>query len=1073
MKRHSLVVALLFLSFGWMQAQRNLSGTVTDTDGQALIGANILIKGTSIGTVTDFDGNYTLEVPDESEILLFSYTGFTPQEIVIGNQTVINVSLSEGVLLEAAVVTALGVGRDREKLGYAVENVDGEKVQQLSEPDPLRALQAKVPGVNIIGSSSVPGSATRITIRGNTSFLGENQPLFVVDGIPYDNSSNGSTFQLIGGGAYGSRFSDLDPNNIESISVLRGAAAAALYGSRASRGVIVITTKTGKARKSRKGLEISLSSSASVEEIASLADYQNKYGAGTNFNYSQVNGSWGAAFNQAAGYPTRDSIPHWQTNNPNFPQFAGANVPYRAYPDNVEDFFETGLMLDNSITVRGGDENLNFTTTLSHLNQDGFIPFSEYKRTSISAGGNANLENGLRIGATLAYTNGVQIGPQGGANNAIGNASFMSRTMFLGRNWDLHGQPFTDPVDRGSVFFVSRGTSTNPLWSVRNDGFRSDVDRLVATFKAGFDITDWLDVSYRVGLNTYTQRDQEWFRPGSRGANGVGQITDNDIAWQEIESNLLINFNPELNNSNWSINGFIGHSVNQRTSDQQSFLGTPMIDFEILDLDNTQSVVPNGGIFSRRRLIGVFGEVGVSYRNYLHLTLNGRNDWSSTLPKANNSYFYPAASVAFIFTDALNMDDSFLSFGKLRASVARVGNDASPYSLNPLYRINIGESAGITSGIRDIDFPLNGVSGSTLLNTEFDPNLSPEFTTEYEIGAELQFFNRRLGLDVTYYNNETTDQIARLSLPTVSGFDVFFTNFGKLTNEGLEVGLRLNPISTRSGFNWNIYTTFTRNKNVVKELRDGVDEIVIRNLFGGSVVSVLKPGEEYGVIRGSVSARDDEGNLLIDPSNGQLINANAPEIVGNPNPDFLLGLTNTITFKNFTLNAVLDYKHGGDIYSVTALSLLGRGVTKDTEDREINRIIPGVYGDPNTLQPILDEGGNKVRNQTMVEVNTIWFGNTFAINSQDEWNVFDGTVVRLREVSLAYDFPYGILENTPFGSARLSLSGRNLWYNAPHFPKHTNIDPETSTFGNANFQGYEFTNAPSVRRYGVNLKVTF
>ena len=1073
MKRHSLVFVLVLLTFGLAHAQRTVSGTVTDQSGEPLIGANILLKGASLGTVTDFDGKYSLEIPDGGEILVFSYTGYSPKEVAIGAASVLDVILEEGVILETAVVTALGVGRDKEKLGYAVENVSGEKVQQLSEPDPLRALQAKVPGVNIIGSSSVPGSATRITIRGNTSFLGENQPLFVVDGIPYDNSSNGASFQLTGGGAYGSRIADLDPNNIESISVLRGAAAAALYGSRASRGVIVVTTKTGKTRKSRKGLEIAYSSSVSLEEIASLADYQNTYGAGTNFNYSQVNGSWGAAFNGAAGYPTRDSIPHWQTANPNFPQFAGTNVPYQAYPNNVSDFFETGTIFDNSVTVRGGDEKTNFSATLSHMNQDGFIPNATYERTSFSVGGNAELENGLRIGGTLAYTNGVQNGPQGGANNAVGNASFMSRTMFLGRNWDLHGQPFEDPVDRGSVFFVGRGQATNPLWSVRYDGFRSDVDRLVATFNAGFDLTDWLDVSYRAGMNTYTQRDQEWFRPGSRGANGVGQITDNDVSWQEIESNLIININPTINSTNWGISGFVGQSINQRKSDQQSFLGTPMIDFDILDLDNTQSVVPNGGIFSQRRIIGVFGELNLSYQDFLYLTLNGRNDWSSTLPKANNSYFYPAASASFIFTNALGISDGFLNFGKLRASIARVGNDASPYSLAPIYRINIGESSNITSAIRDIDFPLNGVSGSTLLNTEFDPDLTPEFTTEFEIGAELQFFNRRVGLDITYYNNETTDQIARLSLPTVSGFDVFFTNFGKLSNEGIEIGLRLNPISTRSGFNWNIFTTFTHNDNVVEELRDGVDEIVIRNLFGGSVVSVLKPGEEYGVIRGSVSARDDEGNLLIDPSNGQLINANTPEIVGNPNPDFLLGLTNTISFKNFTLNAILDYKHGGDIYSTTALSLLGRGVTKDTEDREMNRIIPGVYGDPNTLEPLLDEAGNKVQNQTMVEVNTLWFGNTFAINSQDEWNMFDGTVIRLREVSLSYDFPSTVLQKTPFGSARLSFTGRNLWYDAPHFPEHSNIDPETNTFGNANFQGYEFTNAPSVRRYGVNLRVTF
>lgn len=1073
MKQLLLTAQIVLLMVCTAMAQRTVSGKITDAGGQPLIGANVLVEGTGVGTVTDFDGNYSLAVPAEAKVLLFSYTGYSPQEITLGSSNVIDVVLAEGVILETAVVTALGLGRERQKIGYSVENVDGEKLQQVSEPDPLRALSAKVPGVNIIGSSSVPGSATRITIRGNTSFLGENQPLFVVDGIPYDNSSNGASFQLTGGGAYGSRIADLDPNNIESISVLKGSAAAALYGSRASRGVVVVTTKTGRGRKANKGLEVTLSSSYTLEEIASLPVFQNKYGAGADFNYQQANGSWGAAFNNAAGYPTRETIPHWLAADPHFPQFSGTTVPYQAYPNNVQDVFETGGMYDNSLTLRGGDQNTNFGATISNLTQSGVIPNSTFDRTSLSIGGQTKLLNGLRMGGSFAYTTSLQEGPQGGANNAIGNASFMGRTMFLGRNWDINGLPFEDPVDRGSVFFIGRAQATNPLWSARYDGFSSNVDRFVTAFNVGYDFTPWLSVDYNVGINSYTQRDQEWYRPGSRGANGVGQIIDNDVTWQEIESNLIVNLTPTLGNQDWTFKALVGHNVNQRTIDQQSFLGTPMIDFNIIDLDNTQSVVPNGGNYTRRRLIGAFAEAELGYRNYLYLTLTGRNDWSSTLSKGNNSYFYPAVSSSFIFTEALGMKSNFLSFGKVRASYARVGNDANPYSLAATYRINIGESSGVTSGVRDVDFPLNGVSGSTLVNTEFDPNLTPEFTSEFEVGTELQFFNRRVKLDVTYYQNNTTNQIAQLSLPTVSGFDVYFTNFGELSNKGFEVGLNLNPVSTRSGFNWNIYTTFTKNKNIVESLREGVEEIVIRNLFGGSVVSVLRPGEPYGVIRGSVSARDANGNLLIDPSNGQLINANAPEIVGDPNPDFLVGVTNTISFKGFSLNAVLDYRHGGDIYSVTALSLLGRGVTKDTEDRERNAVIPGVYGDPNTLMPILDEAGNVIPNQTMIEVNDLWFGNSFAINSQDEWNIFDGTTIRLREVSLGYDLPAKFLEKTPFGALRLSLSGRNLWYKAVNFPEYTNIDPETSTFGNNNYQGYEYTNAPSIRRYGVNLRVTF
>ncbi len=1075
MKQLLLTAQIILLVVCTAMAQRTVTGKVTDANREPLIGANILVQGTAVGTTTDLDGNYSIQVPADGKVLMISYTGYASQEIALSASNVVDVTLSEGILLETAVVTALGIGRERQKLGYSVENVTGEKLQQVSEPDPLRALSGKVPGVDIIGSSSVPGSATRINIRGNTSFLGENQPLFVVDGIPYDNSSNGASFQLTGGGAYGSRLADLDPNNIESISVLKGSAAAALYGSRASRGVVVVTTKTGKGRKVNKGLEVSLSSSYSLEEIASLPDYQNTYGAGADFNYQQANGSWGAAFNNAAGYPTRDSIPHWLAADPHFPQFLGRNTPYRAYPDNVADVFQTGSILDNSLTIRGGDQITNFAATLSNLTQEGIFPVgsSTFDRNSLSIGGQTKLLNGIRLGGSFSYSASEQRGPQGGANNAIGNSSFMSRTMFPGRNWDQASFPYEDPVDRGSVYFLARAQAVNPYWSARYDGFASKVDRFVTAVNLGIDITDWMSVDYNVGVNAYTQRDQEWFRPGSRGANGVGQIIDNDVSWQEIESNLIINFQPTLSNADFSLRGFIGNNVNQRTIDQQSFMGTPMIDFNIIDLDNTQSVVPNGGDYSRRRIIGAFAEAELGFREYLFLTVTGRNDWSSTLSKGNNSYFYPAVSSAFVFTEALGIRSDLFSYGKLRASYARVGNDADPYSLAATYSINIGESSGSTSAVRDIDFPLNGVSGSTLVNTEFDPNLTPEFTTEFEIGAELHFFNRRVKLDATYYQNKTTNQIARLSLPSVSGFDVLFTNFGELSNKGLEIGLNLNPISTAGGFDWNIYTTFTKNTNIVESLREGVDEIVIRNLFGGSVVSVLRPGDPYGVIRGSVSARDDDGNLLIDPSNGQLISDPNPQIVGDPNPDFIMGLTNTFSYKGFTLNTVFDYRHGGDIYSYTALFLLGRGVTEYNVDRERNAVIPGVYGDPNTLEPIRDEAGNVIPNQTMIETNDIWFGNSFAINSQDEWNIFDGTTIRLREISLGYEIPARWLQKSPIGSLRLSLSGRNLWYKAVNFPEHTNIDPETSTFGNANFQGYEYNNAPSIRRYGINLRATF
>ncbi len=1057
-------------------AQNQLvSGKVTGDDQGALPGVTVTIKGTTIGTITDAAGKYSIDAPGTGT-LIFSFIGYLTQEVVINNRTTLDMSLVSDVRqLTEVVVTAVGIERNQKALGYSVERVDATKVQQVSEPDVLRSLQGKIPGVNIIGSSGVPGSATRLTIRGVRSFFGNNQPLFVVDGIPYNNDTNGanssSNGQLSGGGAYASRIADLDPNNIESMTVLKGGAAAALYGIRAANGVVLITTKTGAKQGSRKGLEVSLSSSYSIEQIANLPKYQNTYGTGTGFTFAAANGSWGAPFRDAVPYPTIDSIPIWGAIAAAFPEKAGTKVPYRAYPNNVKDFFNTGKVFENSISISGGGPKGSIVATISKMKQDGYIPNSSFDRTNLSLGGTTVLENKLTIGGNFAFTNSIQNGPAGGANNAVGNASAFGRTMFLGRNWDLQGQPFESPTN-GNVFFVSTGQSNNPYWSTKYEGIRSNVNRVVSSLSASYDILSWLTATYKIGVNTYSQRDMEWFRPGSRGGKGVGEISEFNTTFTEIESNFLLTADRKLS-KDLDLKVIVGHNVNQRTTVVQGFTGSGMIDFNILDLDNTNSVIPAGGNYERRRLYGMFVDATLSFRDYAFLAVTGRNDWSSTLPKSSRSFFYPALSGSFVFTDALRLQSTVLSYGKLRASWAKVGNDAPIYSLLPTYQLNLGDATNLIGALSDNDFPFRGVPSATLSNTEYDPNLKPEFTRSVEVGTELKLFNNRIGLDLTLYHTKTTDQIGQLSLPRASGFNFLLTNFGVMTNKGIEIGLDLTPVSLSNGFKWNLYTTFTRNINRVEELTGNLKEIEIQGLFGGSVVPVLRPGLPYGMIRGSVSARDNDGNLLINPLNGQLISAQAPDIIGDPNPDFILGLTNTFTWKGITLGVVVDYRQGGDLFSSTIQSMLGRGVTKDTEKREMNYVIPGVLGDPNTLKPLLDGEGKTIPNNIQVEMNDIYFGNSFAVNGQDEWSVWDATIIRLREVSLGYELPKGWMKKTPFGSAKLSLTGRNLWYNAPNFPKYTNFDPETSTFGNLNFQGFEYNTAPSVRRYGVNLRITF
>ena len=1062
----------LFMATLLFAQERVVSGKVTGLDdGLAIPGVNVVLRGTTTGTVTDSDGNYRLSVPSSGGTLVFSFIGMQTQEIAVGDQTILDIQMASDVSqLGEVLVTAAGIQREVKSLGYGVERIGGDKVSQVSEPDPLRAMSGKIAGVNIIGSSGAAGSATRITIRGSSSLLGATQPLIVVDGIPYDNSTNGTFNQLTGGGAYGSRFQDIDPNNIASINVLKGAAASALYGTRGANGVLVITTKTGGSKPSRKGLEVSVSSGLSFENIANLPDYQNTYGTGVNFGYQQVNGSWGAPFIGTKDYANTATIPHWYDGIPGFENLWGTTVPYQAYPNNTSDFFRTGKVYDNSIGFTSGNDKSNLSVIISNTTQEGYVPSEEFKRTNLSVGGNSSLDNGLIVGGNISYTNSFQHNTQGGAINAVGNGSAFGRILFQGRNWDLMGQPYQNPLTNGSIYFVDVSQSDNPRWSAENAGLESKTDRYVANFSLGYNIKEWLNITYRAGVNGYSQRNTDWFRPGSRGAGGSGQITNFDVRFQEIQSDLLITFDKNIS-QDLNLRAILGHGLNQRVMESQAYQGTGYVDFFINDIDNTNAVIPFGGTYSKRRIVGVYADLSLGYKDYLFLNLTGRNDQSSTLPIANNSFFYPSASLGFVFSEAVNLP-TLINFGKIRASFAEVGGDTGPYQIFQVYDVNPG-SINQTGNA----FPFTGASAATLENTARDPNLKPERTREYEAGLELKGWNNRVSVDVAVYKKFSRDQIAAIAIPQASGFNGLFTNIGELSNRGIELSVGFSPVQLKNGFSWDIRAVYTHNKSKVEELQmpDGspIDEITLRNTFAGTVQSVHIKGQEYGLIKGTVAARDDEGNLLINPADGQLIANPTPEVVGNPNPDFIAGFTNTFSWKGISLSAVIDWRQGGDLFSNTVNTYLGRGVTKDTEDRELGAVIPGVYGDPNTREPIRDEGGNKIQNQTNIGLNTFYFGNSFAINGQDEWAIWDATVVRLREVVLSYSLPKSLLSKTPFGSARIAFTGRNLWYNAPNFPKHTNFDPEISQFGNSNAQGFEFAATPSVKRWGFNINLTF
>lgn len=1062
--------------------QRMVSGKVTaKADGAAFPGVSVMVKGTKTGTITDKEGNYKISVPGNESILVFTYISFQPREIPVGSMSVINVQLAESAnALSEVVVTAAGIKREKTTLGYSVTTIGADKLAQKSEPDPLRALTGKVAGVNIQSSGGVAGGATNINIRGNSSLNGNNQPLFVVDGVPFDNSSFtnvGAT--SVGASGVTNRAFDLDPNNIQSMTVLKGAAAAALYGSRAANGAVIITTKAGK-KMSRKGTEITYNTSYAVENVSGLPEYQTKYGQGTNNDYRHgVYASWGQPFPGVPSIlPTRTTIPQQLTrqfSSAVFPQFYQADgvtpiqVPYQSYADqNVKNFFRTGSVYENALSISSGSEKGNFTAGFSRTNNNGVVPNNEINRTSFNISGNMRLENKFYVSGSMNYvTTGQKTPPIGGTTGSI-----MSALMYTPTSYDLTHYPFENPLDGSNVYDYT-GVD-NPYWSVKHSVSTSDVDRYYGNLVLGFDPLPWLNVQNTAGFNAYTDR-----RVNVRGKGSAsypnGSISTDDIYRQELDNTFLVTVNKKLS-SDLSLRWIAGNNMNQRLTDRKAFYGDGIIVADLNTITNTSSVTPiqlnNNRNLLKQRYYAFFTDITLDYKDYASLNLVGRNDISSTLPANNRSYFYGGANGSFIFTKALKLPDNILNFGKIRGGYTRVGNEASPYQTAEFYLIN--SPLGSSSGTGSVGSPFTGGGNTynsvTLANLLTNANLKPEFITELELGTELQFLKNRIGLDFTYYSKKSTSQIFEVTAAPSSGFTTQILNLGRATNKGVEIALNLAPFRNPNGFSWDISTVFTRNRNIIDNL-GGYQQFVYGGASGTSSVHIV--GQPYGLIYGTAYARDSAGEILIDPNTGKPLTSGSLQPIGNPNPDYILGITNSFSYKNFSLSVLFDLKKGGDIYSNTVGQMMSRGVTKDTENREFTIVSPGVLGNANTLKPLLDANGKTIPNNVAISYEDYFFNNGLGPGGVDEGSVFDATVFRLREVSLAFQFPKGILKGTPFGSGSISVSGRNLWYYAPNFPKYTHFDPEVSSLGVGNSQGYDNLSVPTTKRFGVNLRFTF
>jgi TonB-linked SusC/RagA family outer membrane protein len=1026
--------------------ERTVTGKVTSTeDGSPLPGVNVILKGTTLGTATDSDGKYALVVPNDGGVLVYSFIGLESKEIPVGQSTIVDVTLALDITqLSEVVVTALGIETNKRALGTSVAQVGYDKIADTRQTNIVNSLTAKVAGVRIQSSSGMVGSSSSIFIRGMTSFTQSNQPLFVVDGIPIDNGGGANSLQT--GVTNSNRAIDLNPDDIESMSILKGPAAAVLYGSRAVAGAIIITTKKGSNKQKNT---VSITSNYNVVEVNRLPKYQNTYGQGINGIYDPLAfDSWGP---KIEGQTVKN--------------YLGEDETLTAYPNNVKDLFKQGSNFQNSISFQGGTEKSNYIFSYSNLKEDGILKNNELNRHTFKVGANNQLTKKLHAGASATYFNTRS------QRTPIGNqqANPLFRGYFLPRSYNLSNYPYQLPNGRQSYFDTS---TDNPLWSIDNNTYNDRVDRLLANFDVGYDFTDWLNLTYKLGTDAYIQNIKAVDAIGGigtayTGSAQTGGTQDENFYVQQTSSYLNLTANKTFGDFTTSL--LLGNEVNQSYSRDQGVVGVGASVNSFQQVTSYTTYTPFNTL-NKRRLIGLYGQATVGYKNFAFVTFTGRNDWSSTFAKGKNSFFYPSVNGSLIFSDAVPSlkDNDFFSFGKLRASVAKVGREAPIYSTDTYF----GKSNPSNGFGPSLLFPFRGQQAYTLSNTAGNPNLTPEFTTSSEVGVELVFFQSRVSVDVAYFSTHTTDIILSAPTSVASGFGTQTRNAGELKTNGYELTLGLVPVKMNN-FSWEISANWSRiRNNVIK-----IDPLVNSIFLGGFTTpqTQLQAGQPYGVIVGNGFNRDDAGNLLITSVGagaGQpTTNTAVVNVIGNPNPDWTAGITNTLNFKGISLSFLLDLRKGGDVISRNIRDLRFRGVVEETGDRDKSYIVEGVMRDPvnnpdGSARPLFDGEGNPIANTISLNAQQYW---TSLYNTQGEAIVFDASWLRLRELSLSYSLPKGMLSKTPFGSAQVVVTGRNLFLYAPNYP---HLDPEVNTQGVNNSQGFEFNTLPQTRTYGVLLRLT-
>lgn len=1017
----------LFMAISFF-AQITIQGNVIDQSDQSpLFGVNVYEEGfPSQGTTTDLEGSFEIEVSSLEGILIFSYVGYQEIRVPINGKNLINVAMSSGVGLNEVVVTALGIEREEKALGYSVQEVSAEKLTNVrAGNNMLNALTGKVAGLQTTSASNGLTSSSRLVIRGESSLnINDNSPLIVVDGIPINNSiygvGGGSTNQSDMPTDYGNGAAEINPEDIETISVLKGAAAAALYGSRASNGVLLITTKSGQGQQ---GLGVSISSSTMFSSPLVLPEIQKQYGGGWGLVYYPDFGTnFGPELN-TGNVAVQDGSPNFET---------GEELPFDQRFD-FDDFFQTGISANNQISITGGYDAGSFRLSYANSYNEGIVPNTDLKRNNISFNSTYKVSDWWSVDLTANYINSnsdnvpvAGYGSQGVMYTLLWNYNNVDLD-WLKNYWAEGGEDFS----QRNIF----SWADNP-WLIVNENLNGfDKDRLFGKISTNFQITPELSLMLRSGTDYFddlrTSR-----RPIGSQRYPNGMYREQNITFREVNTDFLLTYNKRFTN----VSTVVSVGANRMNQDlTENFIeGRGLAIPGIYTLSNI-NVTP---IMSRyngsKRINSIYAFANLGYKDFLYLDLTARNDWSSTLPSENNSYFYPGASLSFIPSEIINMGNA-VDYLKLRFNVARVGSDTDPFQLTRTYQF--------------ATLP-NSVTNPALLPNS---NLKPVQTDSYEFGVQGKFFKNRVGVDLTYYNTISRDQIISAGVSQTSGFSSTVINAGEIESEGIELALNATPVQMKNSFQWDLGINFTRNRSYVNELAEGIETFIVGYGPNGTTVEA-RPGGRMGDIYGEVFLRDPNGEIVFGENGLPLIDPERKSI-GNYNPDFMVGLTTSLSFKGFFANVLFDIRRGGVIYSYTnAIGAESGLLTHSLPGRVEGLVGEGV---------MLDDQGNYVTNTTNVSPET-WYYGGFYRRSNVEANSFDADFTKLRELSIGYRLPFEVARKLGLSSLSIAFVGHNvaLWTDVP------NIDPESHALnGGTLVPGFEVTQLPSTRSFGVKLNV--